>query len=128
MPSVSANRVDLVDDLAVHQGSTYQHSFTPTGVDLTSSAAKMQVRTSRPDGALILELISPVTAGKGIALGAAGEIDIIVPAAEDWSEDGSLVVVEERYVYDLLVTTGAIIDSVAQGQIAVVPGVTRPPP
>ncbi len=131
MPSVTANNVDLVDAFAVHQGSTYVRGFTNVlgGANLTGSTAKMQVRTEGPDGTEILELTSPVSAGKGITLGATGELDLLVPAAESWVPPGEpLLRAEARYVYEILVTTGTQVDSVAKGQIAVIPGVTRPPP
>lgn len=132
MPS-PANENNLFDANAATQGSTFQASFIlkdPAGnlINLTSSTAKMQVRVSVPDGTLIVEVTSPVVSGKGIALGALGEIDIIIPATETWTVDDALLARPERYPYELLVTTAGIVGSESHGLLEALPGIARPPP
>ena len=104
-------KADAVVNLLATVGVTFRHKLivedeAGTLVDFSSSTAKLQVRTEAgPNGVVIVEL----TNSSGLVLSAAGEIDITVPATEDWTDNPPLLA-PARWVYALVL------------------GVTAPPP
>jgi hypothetical protein len=108
-------------NLIIDQGATWEITFTYKDsngpVNLSSSTAALQLRTSYDAASPSLSLTSP---SGGIVLGGtAGTIAITASA----TQTGALVAGE--YVYDLEITTGTKVTRLVQGRITVTPQVTR---
>jgi hypothetical protein len=111
-------------DLKMWQGATWNYELiwedgNPSApVDLTGYTAKMQVRATKADTKVILELTSLL--GGGITLGGAlGTIDLDLNAGYTrWVPAG-------RFVYDLEMTNGATVTRLIEGAFVVSGEVTR---
>ncbi len=110
-------------DLEIPQGATYSRNLVwktgtpPTAVNLGSSTARMQIRSSHSSPTIILEL----TTGNGrITLGAGGQITLSITAADTANLPAG------RYVYDLeMISTGGLVTRLLEGNVKITPEVTR---
>jgi hypothetical protein len=117
-------------NLTAEVGATFQHRVRVNDgngdpVDWTTPAAtaKLQVLIGI-GGAQILEL----THAAGLTLGANGEIDIRVEAAEDWTDGSGPLTALANYCYDLAVTQSGTTYRIVEGTFTAKPAVTAPPP
>lgn len=107
-------------DFIVAQGETFDRTLTyktdGTAVNLSTSTARMQARTSYEAGSAVIDL----TSGTGITLGGtAGTIRLQLSAAQTSALDPG------SYVYDLEVVTGSLVTRLMSGRVHVSPEVTR---
>lgn len=117
-------------DICIFQGATFSQTLfwevgnPPAPVNLTNYSAKLQVRSSPKSKAVIIELS---TANGRIALGTGGDlsdgaINLFISAADS----GQLSVCEEvKAVYDLEMTSGSTVSRILQGNVIIVPEVTK---
>jgi hypothetical protein len=117
-------------DICIFQGATFSQTLIwevgdpPAPVDLTGHSAKLQVRSSHKSKAVIIELS---TGNSRISLGTGGDmttgaLNLFISAA-DTSE---LSVCEEvKAVYDLEMTSGYTVSRILQGNVIIVPEVTK---
>lgn len=107
--------------LKIEQGATYKLSLTAydkTGAlfNLTGFTAAMQIRKTTASTAALVEL----THSSGITLGgAAGTIDIVIPASV------TTTLTTKTAVYDLKITGGGETIRVLKGNVEVDDAVTR---
>lgn len=96
-------------------------------VDLSGYDARMQIKRDRADLAPIYTLTSEPNGG--IVLGAAGEIDITIPAGQTAPVLVPAIDLDgEVWFHDLLLTSpDGKVERLYQGVVSVFPGVTRPP-
>jgi hypothetical protein len=119
-------------DICIFQGATFSQTLIwevgnpPAPVDLTGYSAKIQVRSSPKSKAVILELSTNPLNGR-ITLGTGGDmttgaINLFI-SAEDTAE---LSVCEQvKAVYDLEMTQGYTVSRILQGNVIIVPEVTK---
>ena len=117
-------------DICIFQGATFSQTLIwevgnpPAPVNLTGYSAKLQVRSSHKSKATIIELS---TANGRITLGTSGNyttgaINLFISAADT----AQLSVCEEtKAVYDLEMTTGYTVSRILQGNVIIVPEVTK---
>ena len=117
-------------DICIFQGATFSQTLIwevgdpPAPVDLTGYSAKLQVRSSHKSKAVIIELStgnSRISLGTGENM-STGAINLFISAA-DTSE---LSVCEEvKAVYDIEMTSGYTVSRILQGNVIIVPEVTK---
>jgi hypothetical protein len=117
-------------DICLFQGATFSQTLIwemgnpPVPVNLTGYSAKLQVRSSHKSKAVIIELS---TDNSRISLGTGGDmttgaINLFISAAHT----GELSVCEEvKAVYDLEMTSGYTVSRILQGNVIIVPEVTK---
>ena len=117
-------------DICIFQGATFSQTLIwevgnpPAPVDLTGYSAKIQVRSSAKSKTVILELS---TANGRLTLGTGGDmttgaINLFVSA----SDTAQLSVCEQvKAVYDLEMTSGYTVSRILQGNVILVPEVTK---
>ena len=117
-------------DICIFQGATFSQTLIwevgnpPAPVNLTGYSAKLQVRSSHKSKAVIIELS---TSNGRISLGTGGDmttgaINLFISAANS----GELSVCEEvKAVYDLEMTSGYTVSRILQGNVIIVPEVTK---
>ncbi len=117
-------------DICIFQGATFNQTLIwevgnpPAPVNLTSYSAKMQIRSSVKSKAIILELS---TENGRLTLGTGGDITTgainLFVSAEDTAE---LSVCDNvKAVYDLEMTQGYTVSRILQGNVIIVPEVTK---
>lgn len=117
-------------DICIFQGATFSQTLfwevgnPPAPVNLTNYSAKLQVRSSPKSKAVIIELSTAngmITLGTGGNL-SDGAINLFVSA----TDSGQLSVCEEvKAVYDLEMTSGSTVSRILQGNVIIVPEVTK---
>jgi hypothetical protein len=117
-------------DICIFQGATFSQTLIwevgnpPAPVDLTGYSAKLQVRSSARSKAIIIELS---TDNGRLSLGTGGDmttgaINLFI-SAED---SGELSLCEDvKAVYDLEMSQGYTVSRILQGNVIIVPEVTK---
>lgn len=117
-------------DICIFQGATFSQTLfwevgnPPAPVNLTNYSAKLQVRSSPKSKAVIIELS---TANGRITLGTGGNLsDGAINLFVSATDSGQLSVCEEvKAVYDLEMTSGSTVSRILQGNVIIVPEVTK---
>lgn len=117
-------------DICIFQGATFSQTLfwevgnPPAPVNLTNYSAKLQVRSSPKSKAVIIELS---TANGRITLGTGGNLsDGAINLFISATDSGQLSVCEEvKAVYDLEMTSGSTVSRILQGNVIIVPEVTK---
>lgn len=107
-------------NIIAYQGATFDvtatYSIGGTAIDLDGYTAAMQIRESFDSTDPIISL----TNGSGITLGGtAGTININISASTMGSAEAG------QYVYDLELTSGAVVTRLLQGTFEIEPEVTK---
>jgi hypothetical protein len=121
-------------DICIFQGATFSQTLfwefgaPPTPVNLTGYTAKLQVRSTHNSKAVILELSTTTGGGNGrITLGtggdfATGAINLFISA----TDTAQLSVCDNtKPVYDLEMKDGFTVSRILQGNVIIVPEVTK---
>ena len=110
-------------DFTIYQGATFSQSIAwqdenGTPINVTGSAARMQMRASQDEAAPFITL---TTENGGIALGgAAGTVTLTISAAD------TSTLTATGGVYDLeIISPGGIVTRLLQGAIIIIKEVTR---
>jgi hypothetical protein len=102
-------------DLAIYTGVTFTKEFIwkvgtpPEPVDLTGYTADMKIVDL--DGSLLIELST--SNGRITLGGVAGTIDLLITATDTKN------LIAKTYVYDLLLTSGAVVTGLLRGSVTV---------
>lgn len=130
-------------DLIIQQGETWGRTLTwknlaGTPYDLSGYTARMQIRLTADSASPIIELNTSPIAGQGsITLGGAlGTIALLLSSAltaamsftgasKGSVQEGTDTAVGQLGVYDLDLTNGSVVTTLARGQICFVKEVTR---
>jgi len=123
---VRAGRLDLIDSLALEQGSLFSIVATwkddaDALINLTGYSARMQLRKDYPSSAAVVD-ITEANSGQGqlVLGGAAGTINIRI------QDEHTATLDPGRYVYDLEVkASGGDWQRLLEGVADVMPEVTR---
>jgi hypothetical protein len=117
-------------DICIFQGATFSQTLIwevgnpPAPVDLTGYSAKLQVRSSARSKAVIIELS---TDNGRLSLGTGGDlttgaINLFISA----SDTAELSLCEDvKAVYDLEMSQGYTVSRILQGNVIIVPEVTK---
>lgn len=117
-------------DICIFQGATFNQTLIwevgnpPAPVDLTGYSAKIQIRSSHKSKAIILELSTDngrLTLGTGGDM-STGAINMFISA----NDTAELSLCENvKAVYDLEMTQGYTVSRILQGNVIIVPEVTK---
>ena len=116
-------RVDLVGDLEIKQGATYQLDLyyvtsAGTAIDLSGYTARMTLRTDYEATSSLLALTSP--SGGLVITGASGLVTVTITATQ------TAALAAGYFVYDLeIVSAGGVVTRMAEGVGAISREVTR---
>ncbi len=96
-------------------------------VDLTGKSARMQIRRDRDDPDVLFEL---TTTNGGVTMASTGEITLSLAASETYPAlDPPIDRDGEVWSHDLLLTTPGtpdVVERLYQGNVFVMPGITKP--
>lgn len=108
-------------DIRIDQGATWSTVVQVNNADgsprnLTGYTAAMHIRTAYGVPTALVELLSP---SDGITINAlVGQITVTIPAVE------TAALTTQPGVYDLKITSGAVVERLIEGSVGVFPQVT----